>query len=204
MLSELAHMVGTLPPAADALLKLTLFLAAARLLGRLLARANPRWRVFYWRAVAATAVVLPAVVLLGPTVSLPILEAETEQTPVIASSQTVPVSETFVTEAPLAQPAQGGSFVSSSPAIEEETVSAVMPIQAATESSGWRGRQIAGVVWFLAVLVLLAGVLGKDWRMGQIVCRAKAAPAGGDRVPSSRCQRFGIPTVCSLASFGGG
>ncbi len=178
MLSELAHVAAALPPVADAFVKLTLFLAAARLLGPLLGRTNPRWQVFYWRAVAATTVVLSAVVLLGPTVSLPILEAESEQPSVIASSQPVSVSETSATETPLAQPAHGGSFASSASEIEDETVPAFMPVRAAAESTDWRGIEIVGVVWFLSVLALLAGVLVKDWRMGRIVRRAKAAPAG--------------------------
>ena len=60
------------------LAKLTLLLAVAWLLHAALVRANPRWRVLVWRGSAASALIVLALTLAGPAISLAVLPPITE------------------------------------------------------------------------------------------------------------------------------
>ena len=70
---------ATFPPPVEVLLKLTVLLALAWTCKLLVSQANSRWQVFYWRGVVAAALLLPIVVLLGPTVPVPLIETTAEQ-----------------------------------------------------------------------------------------------------------------------------
>jgi beta-lactamase regulating signal transducer with metallopeptidase domain/protocatechuate 3,4-dioxygenase beta subunit len=68
-----------LPPALDAIVKLTVLLALAWVLRPMLRQANPRWRVFFWRGVALSAALMLPAVLLAPAIRIPLLPPPASQ-----------------------------------------------------------------------------------------------------------------------------
>jgi hypothetical protein len=84
------------------LAKLTLLLVVAWLLHSALVRANPRWRVLVWRGSAASALIVLALTLAGPAISLAVLPPITE-----SSSTSVGMSSPPLTGPRAVNPAVG-------------------------------------------------------------------------------------------------
>ncbi len=72
-----------LPPVVDAMLKMTVLLAAAWILHFAIRRGNPRWRVLLWRGAAVGLVMLPLLSVLLPEVSVPVIPREEEPLPLL-------------------------------------------------------------------------------------------------------------------------
>ncbi len=84
--------LANMPLASLLVLKMTILLIAAWFLQACLAKRNPRWRVFAWRAVFFGLLVLPMAELIGPNfqfdISLPLAASEPSmKNPVIPNSE---------------------------------------------------------------------------------------------------------------------
>jgi beta-lactamase regulating signal transducer with metallopeptidase domain len=179
--------LATLPPSAELLVKLTALLALAWIFKPVLSRANPRWQVLYWRGVAATALVLPLVVLFGPTVPVPLLNGDPAEAETVASGSAVSEQRTPVQG--LTLPDQAGASEVAVVAREMALAAGIasMPIETKTSiATEVRSRStqpsrrywvaIVAVAWLLPAAFLLAGTLITEWRTARLVRRAKAAP----------------------------
>lgn len=187
MLSEWMNVLATLPPSAELLLKLTALLALAWIFKPLLSRASPRWQVFYWRGVAATALLLPVVVLLGPTVPLPLLEGDPAQPEAVASRSAVSVGQTpgqgqalpdqagaADAEVITRETAAGADNISTP--MESETFVAIEFQSVSSQPRRWHLAAILAVAWLLPAVFLLAGTLITEWRTARLVRQAAVAP----------------------------
>src|SRR5438067_325898 len=70
MLTHWLAALIALPPVLNILVKLTLILALGWMLHFALLRANPRWRVLLWRAVALGVIAVPLIALALPIIRI--------------------------------------------------------------------------------------------------------------------------------------
>ena len=66
MTVNLIQILAKMPPAIDAIVKVSLILTLGWLLHGALARRNPRWRVLLWRVAAVGAALVPLLGLVMP------------------------------------------------------------------------------------------------------------------------------------------
>jgi beta-lactamase regulating signal transducer with metallopeptidase domain len=183
MLSDWMSVLAALPPSVELLVKLTALLTVAWIFKPLLSRANPRWQAFYWRGVAATALLLPVVVLVGPTVPVPLFEgpqreavesrsaALLQQTP--DPRQALPGKAGVADAVVVTRETAVAGDIALTPR-ESETSVAVQVHSPSAHPSRWH-RSLA-VAWFLPASFLLAGTLFSEWRTARLVRQAEKAP----------------------------
>ena len=183
MLSDWMNVLAALPPSVELLVKLTALLTVAWIFKPLLSRANPRWQAFYWRGVAATAVLLPVVVVVGPTVPVPLLEGPQRQA--VESRSAAPLQQ--APDPRQALPGEAGvadavvvtreTAVAGDIALtprESEPSVAVQAHSATAHPGRWHG--ILAVAWLVPALFLLAGSLLSEWRTARLVRQAEKVP----------------------------
>jgi beta-lactamase regulating signal transducer with metallopeptidase domain len=162
--------------------RISLVLAVAWISHAALVRANPRWRVLVWRVAAAGVLIVPAVSLWGPAISLDILAAETPPsaiTPTAAAHNPSP----GLGSAGHGEPAWDASIAIPPPAMANfspiaspvETPTPTEAIERAALSRRADWMRIGLTIWIVGIALGLVGEVSAWWQLRALRRRTRPA-----------------------------
>jgi beta-lactamase regulating signal transducer with metallopeptidase domain len=203
----IASLAG-LPPLWDAVVKLTVLLALAWALRPLLRRANPRWRVLFWRGLAVSTALLPLAMLLAPAIRVPVLPPSASEPDVLPTrperSPAASLGAEYSRRSPYGSPDAREAGLDAAAVVEPEgqgRTSLAAPVAPAVPRTAtpprlrawWRdhlGWVLFGA-WLVPVLALAAGAALAQRRTSGLLRSARPAPPAACRLLETIARDFG-------------